>query len=172
MSENIYQPLLQAMIASKTGSSNQYILEELMTQMGIDDPNVKMVAEYISQQEEEPEEEMEEAFEDDFDLYVSEDEDELWREDDLGDLPNGYSSHLPRLPPQVRHELQMLKAELVELRHRNETLASALGACHYCWGEDDDCPACLGRAPAGTYIPDSTLFSEIVLPAIRRYRGR
>lgn len=33
-------------------------------------------------------------------------------------------------------------------------LASALGACGMCWGEDDDCPGCRGRGRIGMVRPD------------------
>ncbi|MEL7197794.1 MAG: hypothetical protein AAGL10_05700 [Pseudomonadota bacterium] len=53
----------------------------------------------------------------------------------------------------------------------NDTLASALGACRYCWGGDDNCAACSGKGKPGSLMPDAQLFRELVVPAVKRVRS-
>jgi hypothetical protein len=65
---------------------------------------------------------------------------------------------------------ESVEEELEELRLRNQTLASALGACPICWGEDDACPKCAGKGRPGSLTPDEALFAALVTPAIRRRR--
>jgi len=58
--------------------------------------------------------------------------------------------------------------ELETLREVNDTVAAALGACPQCWGGSPDCEICKGEGGAGAMDPDERLFSELILPAIRR----
>ena len=60
--------------------------------------------------------------------------------------------------------------ELDALREVNDTVAAALGACPTCWGGDPDCRTCAGDGAAGALDPDERLFTELVLPAVRRVR--
>lgn len=67
--------------------------------------------------------------------------------------------------------------ELAELRARNEMLvdlARALGMCPLCLGRHDPhCPACAGRGDrSGFFVPDRTLFTRYVVPAVRRLRAQ
>jgi multidrug efflux pump subunit AcrA (membrane-fusion protein) len=68
---------------------------------------------------------------------------------------------------QLRRQVESMYAELRLLRERNESLASALGACCLCWGKDPECRFCHGRGAPGFSIPDESLFGELVFPAIR-----
>jgi hypothetical protein len=70
-----------------------------------------------------------------------------------------------------RRRVTRLQAELDQLRALCDTLALALGACHVCWGQDEDCPACFGRGQVGAFVPDRELFDQYVLPAMRRARS-
>ncbi len=80
----------------------------------------------------------------------------------------------PEPPPEpldtsaLRDVVRRLHAEVVELRHRNDLLAAALGACHLCWGEDLTCSRCHGRGHPGALRPEGAAFAEWVLPAVRR----
>ena len=65
---------------------------------------------------------------------------------------------------------ESVEEELEELRLRNQTLASALGACPICWGEDQACPKCAGKGRPGSLTPNEGLFAALVTPAIRRRR--
>lgn len=73
--------------------------------------------------------------------------------------------------PSTDTRIAALKRELADLREANDTLARALGACHVCWGGDDDCPKCKGRGRAGSAAPNLELFRELVVPAVRRVRS-
>lgn len=76
-----------------------------------------------------------------------------------------------RREARCRRRVARLQAELDQLRALSDTLALALGACHVCWGADDDCPACFGRGQVGAFVPDRELFDQYVLPALRRARN-
>jgi len=69
-------------------------------------------------------------------------------------------------------EVVDLRRELADLRQANDTLASALGACPYCWGGDDCCRVCRGRGRPGYAPPDPDLFEELVVPAVQRARAK
>jgi hypothetical protein len=56
------------------------------------------------------------------------------------------------------------------LADRNVLLAAALGACT-CWGQDPNCPLCLGEGSAGWTQPDRRLYQEYVEPASLRMLG-
>lgn len=71
---------------------------------------------------------------------------------------------------RCRRRVARLQGELDQLRALSDTLALALGACHVCWGEDDECPACYGRGQVGAFVPQRELFDQYVLPALRRVR--
>ena len=68
-------------------------------------------------------------------------------------------------------ETAELRAELADLRQANDTMASALGACPYCWGGDVVCRVCRGRGRPGYAPPDPALFHQFVVPALRRVRA-
>ena len=59
-------------------------------------------------------------------------------------------------------------AELAHLRVRGQRLASALGACPACWGEDERCRTCRGEGRPGAVQPDVALFRELIAPAVAR----
>lgn len=67
--------------------------------------------------------------------------------------------------------LQAIEAELRDLREANDTMAAALGACHLCWGGNEECTNCHGEGHAGYMPPDPVLFNQLVLPAVRRVYG-
>jgi hypothetical protein len=67
--------------------------------------------------------------------------------------------------------LRRLTAELADLRARNDDLASALGACYLCWGEDTTCHHCDGRGAPGWRRPDREPFVRCVAPAVKRLRS-
>jgi hypothetical protein len=47
-------------------------------------------------------------------------------------------------------------------------LARALGACVLCFGDAPDCPVCGGLGAPGWALPEPSLFTELVVPALRR----
>jgi hypothetical protein len=68
---------------------------------------------------------------------------------------------------ELRHQVESMFTELKALRERTDALASALGACCLCWGQDPECRFCHGRGAPGFAMPDESLLAELVLPAIR-----
>ena len=62
--------------------------------------------------------------------------------------------------------------ELEQLRHRNDQLAAALGACYLCWGEDPVCPICEGAGVPGASPPRPRYFAVYVLPVLNRLRRK
>lgn len=82
------------------------------------------------------------------------------------EAPRGEAVHLHR---DESGELDELEAELEELRHRNDALAAALGACAICWGESEPgaCPECGGAGRPGAYEVDEELFEAVVGPAVQ-----
>lgn len=68
---------------------------------------------------------------------------------------------------ELRHQVESMFTELKALRERTDALASALGACCLCWGQDPECRFCHGRGAPGFALPDESLLAELVLPAIR-----
>jgi len=73
---------------------------------------------------------------------------------------------------ELREQVQSLQAEVKSLRDRCDVLASTVGACCLCWGQDANCRACRGRGKPGYAIPDEALFGEYVLPAMRVLRAQ
>jgi hypothetical protein len=66
-----------------------------------------------------------------------------------------------------------------ELRYDNEllvdkldTVASALGACPFCWGENEACEMCQGKGSPGKYNPEIDAFRKFVLPVVKKIRKR
>jgi hypothetical protein len=70
------------------------------------------------------------------------------------------------------NQADTLAVELGVLRERSDLLASAVGACCSCWGEDPQCRLCRGRGRPGFSIPDERLFREFVLPAVQMLRAQ
>jgi hypothetical protein len=73
---------------------------------------------------------------------------------------------------ELKNQIQNLQAEVKTLRDRCDRLASTVGACCLCWGQDPECRACRGRGKPGYAIPDESLFGEFVLPAMRVLRAQ
>lgn len=74
-------------------------------------------------------------------------------------------------------KIKSLQLEVAELNEAlaaadqfEENLANALGACVFCWGEDAQCRACLGKGKPGIFEPDPALFEQFVAPVLRRRR--
>jgi hypothetical protein len=89
----------------------------------------------------------------------------------VADLTRGTSQTLSD-GASMEVEPERILAELKELRSRCDDLASALGACPFCWGKDPKCRACKGRGHPGFSVPDRKLFVEFVLPAVRMLKAQ
>jgi hypothetical protein len=74
-------------------------------------------------------------------------------------------------PKKAPTRFQAVEAELQDLREANDTMAAALGACHLCWGGNEECTNCHGQGHTGYRPPDPALFNQLVLPAVRRVYG-
>jgi hypothetical protein len=64
-------------------------------------------------------------------------------------------------------ETRQLRKEYAILVNRNNLLASAVGACRYCWGTDTSCE-CNGHGVPGSRYPDKAAFDELVLPVLNQ----
>jgi hypothetical protein len=73
---------------------------------------------------------------------------------------------------ELRQQVESMFAELSASRERIDLLASALGACCLCWGEEADCRICRGRGRPGFSLPDDALFEQFVLPAVKTLRAQ
>lgn len=69
---------------------------------------------------------------------------------------------------KLRKLAKLMLTELQTLRARNEKLADALGACHLCWGQDEDCVYCSGQGRVGAYLIDAKVFEDVIGPACRQ----
>ncbi|HET7462468.1 MAG TPA: hypothetical protein VFJ82_14540 [Longimicrobium sp.] len=72
----------------------------------------------------------------------------------------------------ARRQLREMRDELMALRERNDALASALGACYLCWGEDRRCAVCGGHGTPGTMAPERDEFARYVAPALKHLQPR
>lgn len=155
MTTDLNALLLQALTASGSGGGLS-TKELLMSQLGEGDPNTALLANLLMQQGDSPDADSDEA--DDRELPQQRRETERLQE------------RMSRAIRQLRQEIDQIHQELEVLESRNDALAAALGACYLCWGEDEGCPVCRGRGRAGAFLPDRTLFVELVYPAVQRCR--
>jgi hypothetical protein len=95
---------------------------------------------------------------------------ELFRQRQAASSPpaEDTSSALERMTARCERLREIVRT----LRTRNDLVASALGACPRCWGEDEECPMCEGHGVPGAFEPRTEAFEELVLPALRRVRSR
>jgi hypothetical protein len=73
---------------------------------------------------------------------------------------------------ELKDMAESMSAELEVLRARNDMLATALGACHLCWGDDQECPYCNGAGHVGAYVISLSVFERIIGPAVRQLKRR
>jgi hypothetical protein len=80
----------------------------------------------------------------------------------------------PRAPTveEMEHRLARLREAYLELREQYLRVATALGACARCWGEDPLCRDCGGAGTSGFFAPDHELFLCYVVPAVRRAQAQ
>lgn len=150
--------LLMAMMGEQTAVAGQP-MTDMLAQLGdTDDPRLRLVAAYLAQQTADQEEA----------IVV----DTEW-EDVTAEHRQAQAELLVEqsdLIHQLQDQMEMMADELHDLRRRNDRLAAALGACKWCWGEDEGCRHCHGRDSPGSYAPHPQLFHELVMPAVRRLK--
>jgi hypothetical protein len=79
--------------------------------------------------------------------------------------------------PHAKHRkletlAKRMYSELKVMRGRNRRLAEALGACHFCWGDDQSCEYCSGDGGIGAFQINPKVFTEVVGPAMQQVRQR
>lgn len=121
-------------------AANSLNIVDMLNQMGVSDPRLQMIAEFMKHQS------------------------------------PPQAKHIPDEEEKIKLKrvlgrYKQLKQEHMVLMERNDALASALGACPYCWGEDVGCEMCDGKGVPGAYVPDTGAFVEYVLPAVRKVRS-
>jgi hypothetical protein len=147
-------PLMQKILAqnglnpeSATNIDNQ----DLITKLGEKDPTLALIAQQLLQSKE------------NLDALESDDaedaEKELEKPKEMG-----------RAFHKFRQKVELMYAELEQLRNKNDSLAAALGACYLCWGNDPLCEVCGGSGHSGAFEPDRELFAELIVPALRKIR--
>ena len=155
--------ILQTMVANPGAGMGAAATQALLSQFADDDPTTNLLATYLSQRnaaaqrEEKPDEETERE--------AAECAAELARLRERSER-SAAAVH------ELRDRIEQLFAELETLRERNDALAQALGACALCWGDDVECPICGGAGQPGFTVPDQRLFTQMLFPAISRFRRR
>jgi|SRR5215204_3240984 len=115
-------------------------IDELLDIIGNKDPRLRLLVEFIQRRTR--------------NAAIEEDEEEEGKKDER---------NLDEL------KIHQLKREYTILAERNNLLASALGACPYCWGTDVTCK-CHGLGRVASRWPDEEAFAELVLPVLKRLR--
>lgn len=160
------QSLLLENIASGLASGAN--MEDILAQMSESDPRLGLVAKYLAAKR---------AAADEVNDEETDPEPDHAGAREKNTRPRMADSCAPAARERVEavRSLQRLArtmfAELEELRLRNDMLASALGACYLCWGDDPKCEVCNGEGVTGAFAPDKQLFSQLVGPAARRLRN-
>ena len=170
-------PLLLEALASATADKHSEASAQdlLLSQLEERDPTVAMLAKYLTQS---GNEEIEEA---ELDL----EEAEKVGQYDLAEVEVAFEAQqrslesaedkilrITQAARRLKSRLQEQSEELQQLRDRNDTLADALGACPFCWGEDLSCTDCHGRGRPGGFLPDKEQYSAYVIPATNRVRRK
>ncbi len=136
----------------------------LLAQMEDADPTIGLIAKYMAQRQAE-ERESKSSDEEEDELELAECSDKL-------DRTHEQSVERARALRELRRNVESMYAELEVLRDRNDSLAEALGACYLCWGQDVQCPVCLGNGQPGYFEPDRELFAQLIKPAASRFQKR
>lgn len=150
MSADPYSMLLESYASGAPGGLG---VEQLLAQMGEDDPRVSLVSKYLASRRA---------------AEAAEAEENAAAEAQAAAVEAEKQEAVRTLQRMAR---SMFK-ELEELRGRNDMLAAALGACYLCWGENVSCELCGGEGAPGSTPPDGELFKELVGPVVRRLQRR
>lgn len=69
----------------------------------------------------------------------------------------------------LRGHIQTLESVIIALENQRDDFAEAVGACTFCFGDDDLCRACRGKGKPGTFVPKSALYAQYVAPVIKKH---
>ena len=121
-------------------------LKDLLDRMGNTDPRFRLIAEIVQKRN------------------ASSMSETLQKREDQ------HTHNYPRtLEGRKEHKMILVdERDLKILIERNNFLASALGACRYCWGTDVTCK-CKGEGSVGTRPPNKEAFTELVRPVLNRF---
>lgn len=149
--DSALQAALSADTASQTGAALP-TLQELLNQLETTNPTLGLIAKYLTA------------------LRTAESESviEMEPEPELETRQTQDALLLAQAVERLKGQINNLRAELHQLRERNDTLATALGACYLCWGEDADCPVCRGSGRPGSGFLDNDSFRQWVAPTLKR----
>ena len=125
-------------------------LDETLSRLAQDDPELAPLAQLLAQREHELE------------ADLGHDEPE-----DVDESVRVAAREATRETEQLREHVDALATELDQLRVSVESVGFALGACPTCLGAVEGCPLCHGRGQPGALPPDPTAFDQLVLPAVR-----
>ncbi|PSB14143.1 hypothetical protein C7B76_17280 [filamentous cyanobacterium CCP2] len=155
--------LLQALAGA--GSEGLSVKDVLLSQLDETDPTTSLLVKLLAQQ---PSETIVDESQSEFELELeSESDPERLQKEQRA---RARAAEKAKALRHLRNTIDLLYAELEDLRARNDMLAAALGACYLCWGEDAQCPECGGQGGAGFFTLDRSLFGQFVVPAVHRYK--
>jgi hypothetical protein len=156
--------LLQAMMSGQLQVDQaQALFEQYLAQRSAEDPRIGMLMNLVAQQRAAAE-------------AAQAAEDEIY--EPVYDQPPMVEAHDPEPAQRQNHEkaneikqkVREIYLELRELRRRNLAFADAVGACSNCWGSDPSCAFCMGNGRPGAYQINTSLFAELVAPAMVQYQ--
>lgn len=147
-------PALQALLSGTATAETAGVIptpQELLSQLESTNPTLGRIAKYLTA------------------LRAAERESVIEAEPDaeVDTLQAEEDPLLDQVVQRLKEHVKELRAELDQLRERNDTLASALGACYLCWGEDPGCPVCRGTGRPGSRKLEQESFEQWVAPALR-----
>lgn len=150
-------PALHALLASNYSNQPGALpsTQELLSQLESTNPTLGWIAKYLTA------------------LRASESETVIEAEPDARaeTLQVEEDEHLAEVVQRLERHVKKLRAEVVQLRERNDNLATALGACYLCWGDDPGCPVCRGTGRPGSRMFDRQSFAQLVAPALKALKA-
>jgi hypothetical protein len=156
MANQLYRSLLESLATSASPINSEQTVQGLLSHLDQADPNVRLVAQYLAQQQAKANQALSE-------------------EDGPDHTPRRHGrpskTEQAHVVHRLRRRMKDMALEIEELRERNDALAAALGVCYLCWGEDPDCEVCDGAGQSGYRAPDRAMFIKWVAPTLRKLRS-
>lgn len=153
-------PLLEALTAPGANVTADQAIEQVLAQMDPSDARVRLVANMLARRHAVPAPDVEDA-----------DESPLRELETLVHEAQARAEHAARAEEKLRTIVRGVIDELQVMRERNNLLATALGACYVCWGEDAECAVCGGAGRPGSVPPEPHLFARLIAPAVHASRA-
>jgi hypothetical protein len=143
--EDSSSALLEQLLAGSSGADSRTGIAALLAEH--EDPRIRLLAQIWSRREAED-----------------------TQTEDIPPEPPAEPLAGARTELRLRRKIHTLLLELERLQQINDDLATALGACPLCWGEEPACPDCEGQGEPGSQRPDRALFFRLVAPALHCFK--